>query len=464
MATTTVAARGTTRVPPPWPHQVYAVVAALTTLQSTGGFYLQHYVGTGKTRTSLTTARALGAKRVLVLAPPVALGVWTREIDRWWPGHPPVVLVRHTVPPLPAVAIALTNYEQLVGTEGERRVKALIRWKPDLLICDEAHMIKSPTSQRTRATRRIAAVSRYKLLMSGTPAHSPLDWWSQYRIIAPKDHPLWGKPFTYYKERVALLGGPEGRWVIGFKPDGVLEAEKAMEPYTHRAGPLALPTPIETVIPVELSPAERRTYEEIRRHLVARFPDGSVAEASTALVEYLRLAQVSCGHIVDTDGNLKVLGDSKLRACMDLIDERSDQKIVVAFRFLANVPQVAKELERRGRPYYIITGDTPVRERWDKEASFQTKKDNAVMLVQIRAGGVSISFTAASSLIIFSLDPSAITFQQLIGRVWRPGQVRHVQILPLIGDKTIDAVMYEAVKRNLSVVQLVKLLNKAIRG
>ena len=439
-------------------HQVGAVRKLLPVLQQTGGAYVAHDVGTGKTLTALIMTRLLKVNRVLVLTPVVGIGVWLREINKWWPTAPAAAFRGGTHLPL-AEGFVVTNYDQLSNGKGEVRLRALFSWAPELLILDEAHYCKNPTAKRTRAIFRLAKGTHYRLLLSGTQAHTPLDWWAQYRIVAPQD-PVWAQKFRTYREKLAIMGGPQQNWVVGFRPSEKEAALRAMAPYTHVASSaeLKLPAPVETIVPVQLGGEEQRVYAAMEKHFVAELTDGGETDAATVLVKALRLHQIASGVTTDTDGQTRIVGSAKLRACLDLIEERAHQKVVVACRFREELRRLAEALRKMKRPYMVIDGSVSPETRTDHENRFQREDKPYVMLLQNRAGGVAITLTAAKALILSSLDPSVITFQQVVGRVWRAGQTGHVQILPLIAENTIDAKLYAGLQQGLDSVALARLL------
>lgn len=448
---------------PLFDHQRQAVDRALQVLRRSGGFYLAHDVGTGKTRTALTIAEELGVTRILVLCPVVALGVWVRQAALWSPDIS-VSVVRNSFSSLPERGIIATNYDQVVGHSARSRLSALLRWSPELLILDEAHYAKNPSAARTRACLELAKRSKYRLLLSGTPAHSPLDWWSQYRIVAPQE-PMWAQRYSQYKEAVAIRGGPNGLWIVGFRPEKKKEALEAMAPYTHTASSelLSLPAPIETIIPVMLSSEELRIYHQMRRLFVASLPDGGEANASTVLTKFLRLHQISSGIVTDVEGNTRIIGSTKLRTCLELLDERSEKKVVVCCRFRPEIDRLAKALQAKKRPHAVIHGDIDPDERARIEDRFQGSDKPYVVILQPRAGGVSVTLTEAKALILCSLDPSVISFQQVLGRVWRAGQKGHVQVLPLLASGTLDVALYNGLKMGCDSMRMARLLANAAR-
>ena len=408
--------------------------------------FLHHGVGVGKTRTALGIARALGAQKVLVLAPPVALGVWERELATWQPGVWSFASLREAIELPQGPLLAATNYEQLLNP---RRLKALQSVAWELLILDESHYVKNPHSRRTKAVQKLAAGIPRRLLLSGTPTHGPLDYWSQYRLIAPDD-PVWAQKFNDYRAKVSILGGPNNTWITGYRQHVVEQiVQENVLPYTDvvPTSVLQLPAPLESPVPLTIG-REHGVYQALKQDLIAYLDSGETVTAAHVLTKLLRLQQITSGFVTNDEGRTEPVGTTKLDACCDLVAEREGKRIVIACNYTWEIEQLKKRL-----PYgtAVIDGRTPLAERTFIEQDFQAGS-RPIVLLQDRAGGIAITLSKADALILFSLSQSVIQDEQMRGRVWRPGQTGHVQILPLLIKGTLDMEQYAGlrVKRDIS--------------
>lgn len=468
-----------------YPHQVAGIQAAAKRFAAGHrGFYLRHDPGLGKSLTTILLAKALGYRSVCVVGPVISLGVWQSQIQQWMP-EACGMIVRNNGGEAWAgkpgssstiTGFAITNYEQLRNVETLKRF--LGQGKQDLLVLDEAQAIKSVSAQCTKAIQKIVGKFQHALLLSGTPAHSPLDWYTQFKLVAPEDN-YWGtQTFTRYKQRIAHLGGPNSNWVQGFDSREVREAARHVLPYCHVAtsSELNLPEPIWTPITFRLSEEEDRAYREMDRNLRAELPRGE-ATVDLVVTKLLRLHQITGGHVTGDDHVQYPLGRSKLDALAGLLVERSRQKVVIACRFRWEIDAIANQIGFRegslgkvragkvlpngtvsegGHIALTITGDTPQAERSRIEQVFQTSPDPIVLILQYRAGGAAITLSKADALIFYSWEPSVIAFRQMIGRVWRIGQTGHVQMIPLMAEQTIDVRLYQGLQSGLDGVDLAR--------
>jgi Helicase conserved C-terminal domain len=113
----------------------------------------------------------------------------------------------------------------------------------------------------------------------------------------------------------------------------------------------------------------------------------------------------------------------------------------------------------------IIDGRVPPAARAALLTAFRSSAQPMLMLIQPRSGGVSTNdLVAADCLINYSLEPSNIVWQQLIGRVYRSGQTTHVQIVTLLAAGTVDGPLYEGLRRNMDRTDLAQYLAAYLQG
>ena len=137
----------------PFDHQRNACMAALESFDSglSRGYALLMQMGTGKSMTSIAITGALylagKIQRVLIVAPLSIVGVWQEEFGKFADFEYNLAIIsgtgakkaetlqRLTGAPL---QIAVINYESAWRME-----KEIMTWRPDLIIADEAHKLKT---------------------------------------------------------------------------------------------------------------------------------------------------------------------------------------------------------------------------------------------------------------------------------------------------------------------------------
>ena len=191
----------------PYEHQRRAAVFALDRLSRGGGAALLMEMGTGKTLTSIGIVGQLWKERriarLLIVAPLSILGVWRDEFDKF-AGYDYCLSVlegtaarkadtiRHMAGK--SLQVLVINYESAWRME-----KELAEWRPDMIVCDEGHKIKTHNIAASKAMHRLAAKAKYRLLLTGTViTNKPIDVFSQYKFCDPA---IYGNSFYQFRNR-----------------------------------------------------------------------------------------------------------------------------------------------------------------------------------------------------------------------------------------------------------------------
>jgi SNF2 family DNA or RNA helicase len=285
----------------------------------------------------------------------------------------------------------------------------------------------------------------FKMCLTGTPMpHSPLDIFSQYRFLDPG---IFGTSYWRFKRRYAVLGGYMDKQVVGFDNQDELH-EKVYSIAYRVTKEEALDLPDEVYVRRESFMAEDAAaiYEDIEKNFYAEVEAGEVT-AANALVQLLRLQQLTSGHVGLDGGGHKWVSDHKRRLLEDVMQDVNGPCVVFC-RFtpdLAAVREAAKKLERA---YGEVSG---ARKDLSSDATMPEEID--VMGVQIQSGGVGIDLTRASVVIDYSVGFSLGDYLQSRSRVHRPGQTRKVTYIQLVTPGTVDEKVYAALAAREDVVE-----------
>lgn len=129
----------------------------------------------GKTRTSLAVCAMRQSERTLIVAPPVVLTNWRRNVEESnlatlggkIDGQIVTIKAGRKEPDLPEKGVVIIS-DSLLTSRQELREK-IISWKPDVTIYDEGHRAKNFESARAKAILEVAAESGFPLPLTGTP-------------------------------------------------------------------------------------------------------------------------------------------------------------------------------------------------------------------------------------------------------------------------------------------------------
>jgi len=432
----------------PWGHQVGATHFAIEMDVA----MLHCWMGSGKTKIALDAARSRGHRRILVICPKSVIPVWQDEICKHAPDEWEIVLLEdgsvedragrldqaiHSERPF----IAVVNYE---ATWREPFSEVILSCEWDLLVFDESQRIKSPGAKQSLFAARIRA--GHKLALTGTPMpHSPLDLYGQYRALDPG---IFGTSFTRFRNRYAVMGGYEGRQVLGFKNEDELRRKMDEVCYHIPKDVLELPTITFNERYCQMGREAARIYADLEREFIAEVEDGLVT-AANALSKLLRLQQVAAGFVRTEDGRERQVDAAKADLLRELLEDIGrDEKAVVFARFHHDLDVIKRVAGQLGRACGEISGRVNEYEQW-KQGRFST------LAAQIQAGGLGIDLTEASYVIYYTLGFSLGDYQQGVARVHRPGQQRPVVVYRLVTQGTVDTKIIRALDRRGDVIRSV---------
>ncbi len=476
--------------PPLWDHQRRAIefvlgASAHDAQGESGGAHrrgtlLDMWMGLGKTRIAIEVVERLSARRALVLCPKAVMQTWVDHLDRLGSS------MRACAPrkggsrrKWEAIERALAEGTEdraaiavIVNYETAIRVPELLRVAWDVVVYDESHRLKTPSSKTSvwcwelyRRTVQANPAAIF-LALTGTPMpHSPVDIYAQARAFAPR---VLARSATEFRGRYCvtvprIFNGRRVNKVVGHK--NLDELRERMSAFTFSASKavLDLPPVTHNEIRFDLSPKERRAYSAVEHELIAQIDEGEVNVAN-ALVKLLRLQQITSGFVaVDDGGNsdnngqprhstLIDTGTSKRDALREILEGISDGTPVVVFcRFVRDLDAVHEVSRELGRGSLELSGRQDQLDHWQLA---RTGVD-PVLAVQIQAGGVGIDLTRAAYCVFYSTGFSLGDYDQACARVHRPGQTRPTHYYHLIARGTVDGKVRDALVHKRRVVDSV---------
>lgn len=440
------------------------------------GFILADDMGLGKSLEVLTVAAILfqmgRAKRILVVCPSTLKGNWEEEIalhtnftTQVLAGTPATRLKRIETFKASTTDVLIVNYEQVVAhvkwTEAVRNEKGKITKKPhpmgpndldackfDIVIYDEAHLIKNRDSARTMATLKLVAPNHF--ILTGSPILNNVD--DLWTLLHKVDPYVWPNYWTY-KNRYVVLGGYNGKQVVGVKNETELH-EKLKNVMVRRLFEETMGVDKPLFIPqwVDLHPAQRKLYDEAyleNQLTIPNEPDPQAIE--NALVKFLRLKEI-CGTTASVEGYTDV--SAKLDRMEELAAEvlETGKPLVIFTQFRKVLQCAADRLGRKGMDVYELHGDIAVTDRvptvrfWSEQAA--AGKPGALVAMH-QVGGVGLNMTAANTGIFIDKLWVPKLNEQSWRRLARIGQdfSQPIRIFELIARKTVEQRVEQINKR-----------------
>lgn len=417
------------------------------------GYALLMEMGTGKTLTSIAiTGRAFlngQIKRLLILAPKSIVAVWEDEFLKFadFPYSLKILTGSSTnkakqlkTIPRNGLEVAVINYDSVPLIEAE-----LLKWSPDFLICDESSKIKNPSAKMSKATHRIAKQCKYKLILTGTPIqNNPLDFYSQYKVL---DENIFGKSYYAFKNQYAILGAYNQP--IGWRnlPELVKKAHSVAFRVTKEEA-LDLPDTIDEIRPVALEDKAQKLYRQFVKDSYTELSKGEVT-ATNILTRLLRLQQITGGFLRPDEESERYeqVSSAKLEALEDIIDAAvsENKKVVVIARFIPEIKEICKMLERKKIIYSRICGE--VKDRATEVSEFQKNPECMVFVGQLQTVSMGLTLTASSTMVFYSLSYNYADYSQAKARIHRIGQKNNCLYIHLVVKNSIDETVLKALEQ-----------------
>lgn len=425
-------------------------------LEEHGGAYIGWERGLGKTMGTCALIDKAACDSVMVVCPNTAKeSVWGDEVRRWLPTYEVVVMGNTAAQRTKALGkfaqlkengypvVLVVHYEALavVAGKGKRKGRGSVplgqgwdKYGPfDLVVCDEAHRLKNPKAQMSRAVKKVPAQRRLALSGSIIQNHadelfSVLQWLYPERYKAQwRD---WNDRFLDY------IDGSFGKVCIGVKIEALEDLRSELGVfmvYRRKDDELNLPARIDQTLLVDLSAHQREAYNDLLHTCRAELADGTAVKAADGLVMLGRLRQIATG--------LDLLGDitdsTKLDLACDLIADAEDDAFVVFGWFKASLRALADRLEARGIACFIVDGDVPHGKRSEFIARFQAGEGRA-FLGTLSTLSESVTLTRANNAILLDRSWNPATNVQAEDRIYRIGQDKPVTITHIVARATVD--------------------------
>ena len=387
---------------------------------------------------------------MLIVAPLSILGVWEEEFEKFaafpyalavltGPGSRKLDTLRHMTGAV--LQVVVVNYESAWRME-----KDLAAWRPDLIIADEGHKIKTHNIAASKAMHWLGEKAGYRLLLTGTViTNKAIDVFSQFKFVNPA---IFGQSFYAFRSRYFDMVG-YGNHTPVLKKSMEAELTEKLHSISFRATKaecLDLPETTDVIRQVELEPAALRVYRGLVKESYAELSSGEVT-APNILTRLLRLSQLTGGFIGnDETATVEQISAAKLSALEDILDGAAAEgkKLVIIARFIPEIRAICGLLEKRGLRYSYITGE--VKNREEQVSAFQNDPAVMAFVGQIATAGLGITLTAASSMVFYSLDYSMSNFEQTKARIHRVGQRMPCTYLYLVARGTVDEKVLKALK------------------
>ena len=455
----------------PYAHQMTALEKSWN--RETFAYFME--MGTGKTKVLIDNLAMLYDKGkvngALIIAPKGVVGTWyNNEIPTHLPDHikHETVLWKAAITkkqqekldtlfqPGEDLHILIMNVEAFSTTKGVNFAHKFLSSHRSLMVIDESTTIKNPTAKRTKNILKLAESAVYRRIMTGSPVtKNPLDLYTQCDFLSP-----WLLDFTSYyafrnryaEMKTLHMHGRQVQVVNGFKNLG--ELSDKLKNFSYRVlkdDCLDLPDKIFIKREIQLSPDQRRLYDQMKKEAIAILK-GKQSTTVNTLTQLMRLQQITCGHFTADDGATQPIPNNRITELMDVLEETEGKAIIWAhyqYDITAIIQAVAKKYGEKSIVDYY--GLTPQEERQPNIKRFQDDPECRFIVGTPSTGGYGITLTAANTVIYYSNGYDLEKRLQSEDRAHRIGQKKSVTYVDLMADDTVDEKIVQALRKKINI-------------
>lgn len=419
--------------------------------------------GTGKTLSAIAIATHRYLKgqmrKLLIIAPKSVLPEWARQFEE----HTDLSYEAHVVEgkkdkkvrlikewdPQKNLKVLVINYESVWRLE-----KELLKWAPDMVICDESQKIKNARAKQSKSVTKIGSKAKYRLILTGTPVtQNPLDFFSQYKFLDPS---IFGNNFVQFRDRYAVMGGFNNYQVIRFQNlEELAEKAHSIAYRVTKEEALDLPEEVHQNLYAELEPEAEKRYREMEKDSVLKL-EGETVTAPIVLTQLMKLQQIAGGFIKTEEGTVVQVSNAKLNILKEAIEDlvlTYNKKVVIFARFIPEIEAISEMLTKMKIKHHTLTGGT--KNRGELIRDFQNNPNTKVFVINPKAGGTGITLTAADTAIFYSKDYSLEAYLQAMARIHRIGQKNKVTYVHILAKGTVDEAVTERLNNKQDLANLV---------
>ncbi|MGW8688658.1 SNF2-related protein [Streptomyces sp. NPDC055817] len=420
------------------------------------GAMLADDMGLGKTLTALalhlhrreSTSGATGP--TLIACPASVVINWEREVHRFAPTVPTLryLGVDRSLEDATSRTIVITSYETL------RRDVDLLALHPfDLVVADEAQMVKNHRTATARALHRIRATVRVAL--TGTPVENNLtEVWSLMDWLNPG---LFGTQRVFRDQFARPIEDNIADTERTTRLSGLMSAFMLRR---RKSDPgILTELPPKDIRPrvVSLSDEQIQLYQQAADDTFQAIRDAQGVHRKGLLLELFNKLQQICNSPAqynkdpledDYDPDQAASRSGKIGALDDLLPALTapDQSTLIFTRYRSMAKLLVRHLLSHGHDPLYYSGDIPsVRERQRIIDTFQSRSGQ-LMVMTVKAGGTGLTLTQASHVVLFDRPWNPAKEAQAIDRAHRLGQQRTVTVHPLITENTLEDRVDELLK------------------
>lgn len=425
-------------------------------LQHGGRILLADEMGLGKTLQAIAVATcARDFWPVLILTPSSLRLHWASMIQQWLnisPSEIVVVLSQLGGSNRSGFTIVSSNTKRNIHLDGLFNIVSydvvlklqniLMSSNFKIVIADESHFLKNAQAKRTAATLPIIKKAQYALLLSGTPALSrPIELFKQLEALCPDVY----KNVHEYGNRYCK-GGVFGMYQGASNHEELHNLMKATVMIRRLKKDVLAQLPVKRRQQVFLDVAEKDMKQINALFRELEVVKGKIKACKSEEVQSLKFTENNLINKIYTDS-----AEAKIPAVLDYLETviEAGCKFLIFAHHQPMLDAIHQLFLKKKVHCIRIDGGTPAASRQALVTEFQEKDDVKAAVLSIKVGGVGLTLTAASTVILAELSWTPGELIQAEDRAHRIGQVSSVNIYYLLANDTVDDIIWDVVRSKL---------------
>ena len=409
-------------------------------IKSGFGSILADDMGLGKTIQVLTAIlhfkdkRFIDSETTLIIVPPTLIANWENEIKKFTP-----TLTYYTYYgsnrqyPLEDYDIVLTSFNILRSD-----LDLFLDKKWFICVVDEAQNIKNPSTQITRAVKKIHAES--KIALTGTPIENHLsDYWSLFDFTNKN----YLSTQSDFKENYMIpIEKLENDSVLDnlktvAKPF-VLRRLKSDENIKHE-----LPSKETIDIYTTLSKKQIKLYNAILDGVFDEINISRGIKRKSAILKIITGLKQVCNHPAQyiTVKNPRINDSGKMEMLANLVENILDakEKVIIFTQFIKTGELIQELISKKFKEEVLFLHGSQNAVTKNKIInSFQDDERFKILVATLKTGGIGLNLTATQNVIHYDLWWNPAVENQATDRAYRIGQKNDVMVYRFITKGTFE--------------------------
>jgi len=472
---------------PLWAHQIKRIER--TCEPDVHELLLADDMGTGKTRSIIEILRRRYAAKgrvmnTLIVAPRAAKRQWKTQILEYSKLKPIDILVLEK-----SEKRRCKDFYDLINVDGQllrnkiviinpasfemkELMKLIEQWHVEILVIDEVHEFKAHNGVRAKAAIPIADKAEYRYFATGTLiANTESDVFMPFRLLDGGQ--TFGTNFyvfrkKYYRDVNASWAHKQNHFPkYECSEEGKAEISKLIFKKAMRAlkkDCLDLPPLVREELEVELSPEQKKAYNEMKEEFLTWVKDQQdqprAIVANLAITKAMKMQQIISGFAFDENRNpVRFKNVPRLEVLRELLTNLGkDKKVIIWATFIENYKMIAEVCEDLGMGYIKIVGGQSDSERAEDKLRFQTDPKCQVCIANQSAGGTGVDgLQVANYMVYYSKDASLLKDSQSNDRAYRGGSEMHDKVtrIDLVAYGTLDEGINDALANKKDLAQYI---------